>query len=106
MTASTNVLEMGLVSEKSASVIRAISAGIVIHYAQGMAHAITTPVSVKVNGRVNTAKFQNVLMTVQAMAYVTAHFLLAFVTQDGAERTAANLTVQVNRIVMTEVHVQ
>ena len=105
MTADMNVLGMALVLAKNASVILATSASTVIHYAQAMAHAITVLVSVKANGKVNIAKCPNVQMIVQVKEFVTALFSLASVTQDGAERTAANLTVKVNRTVITAVHV-
>ena len=105
MTADMNVLGMGLVLAENASVIRATPTNTVIHCAQAMAHAITALVSVKTNGRVNIAKYPNVQMIAQEKAFVTALFSLASVTQDGAERIAANLTVKVNRIVITEVRV-
>ena len=105
MTADMNVPGMGLVLAENAGVIRATSANTVIHCAQAMAYAITALVSVKTNGRVNIAKYPNVQMIVQEKAFVTALYSLASVTQDGAERIAANLTVKVNRIVITEVRV-
>ena len=105
MTVDINVLGMGLVLAENAGAIRATSANTVIHCAQAMAYAITALVSVKTNGRVNIAKYPNVQMTVQGKAFVTVLFSLASVTQAGAERIAANLTVKVNRIVTTEVFV-
>ena len=105
MTADMNVLEMGLVLAENAGVICATSANTVIHCAQAMAYAITALVSVKTSGRVNIAKYPNVQMIAQGKAFVTVLFSLASVTQDGAERIAANLTVKVNRIVITEVRV-
>ena len=105
MTAAMNVLGVGLVLAENASVIRATSANAVIHCAQAMAYAITALVSVKTNGRVNFAKYPNVQMIAQGKAFVTVLFSLASVTQDGAERIAANLTVKVNRIAITEVFV-
>ena len=105
MTADMNVLGMGLVLAENASVIRATPANTVIHCAQARAHAVTALVRVKTNGRVNIAKYPNVQMIVQEKAFVTALYSLASVTQDGAERIAANLTVKVNRIVITEVRV-
>ena len=105
MTADMNVLEMGLVLAENVGVICATSANTVIHCAQAMAYAITVLVSVKTSGRVNIAKYPNVQMIAQGKAFVTVLFSLASVTQDGAERIAANLTVKVNRIVITEVFV-
>lgn len=106
MTAGTNALEMGIVLAKNASATHATLERTAIPYAQVTARAVMTLASVKVNGRVNSAKFPNVRMTVQEKEYATALFSLASVTQDGAETIAASLTVQVNQTVITEAHVQ
>lgn len=105
-TVGTNAPVMVRASAESANAIRASLEHTAILYAQDTARAIMTPVTATVNGRVNTAKSLNVPMTALEMAYATALFSLVSVTQDGAAMTAANLTVQVNRIVITEAHAQ
>jgi len=106
MIAGTSVQEMGLALAKSASAIHATSALTAFHYAQDMACAITTLVTVKVHGRVNTAKCPGVQTTVQETVYAIALCSRASVTQAGAGPTAVNLIVQVNPTVITEAHVQ
>ena len=73
MAVSTNVLEMETASEKSASAILATLERTAIRYALDTDRAVMTPVCVKGNGRVNSAKFPSVQTTVQEMVSATAH---------------------------------
>ena len=102
MIVGTNVLVMAPASAETANAMRASLEHTAILYAQDTARAVMTLVSARVSGKVITAKSLNVRMTALEMAYATAPFSLVSVTQDGVEMTAANLTVQVNRIVMIE----
>ena len=106
MTVGTNVLEMETASEKNARAILATLGRTAIHYALGTDRVVMTPVCAKTNGKVNSAKSPSVQTTVQEKACATAHSLRASVTLVGQGMTAANLIVQVNRIVTTEAHAQ
>ena len=97
---------MAVASAASANAIRVSLERIAILYAQDTVRAVMTPVSATVNGRVITVKFPNVQMTALEMAYATVPFSRVFVTQGGVATTAANLTVQANRIVIIEAHVR
>lgn len=103
MTVGTNAQAMGPVLVASANVIRAISELTAIRSARDMAHVIMALVTAAVNGRVITAKSQNVLTTALETASATALFSHVFVTQAGVDWTAASLTALVNRIVIIEV---
>lgn len=105
-TVGTNARVMVVASAASANVIRASLEPIVILYAQGTAHAITTPVSATVDGRVITAKFPSVQMTALEMAYATVPFSRVSVIRGGVVTTAANLTAQASRIVIIGENVQ
>lgn len=74
MTVGMNAQVMGLALVVSANVIPAISELTVIRSARDMAHVLTALVTAAVNGRVITARFQNVLTTAQETAFVTALF--------------------------------
>lgn len=103
MTVGTNAQAMGPVLVASANVIRALSELTAIRSARDMAHVIMALVTAAVNGRVITAKSQNVLTTALETASATALFSHVFVTQAGVDWTAASLTALVNRIVIIEV---
>lgn len=105
-TVGTNVRVMAVASAASANAIRASLERIAILYAQDTVRVAMTPVSATVNGRVITAKFLSVQMTALEMAYATVPFSRVSVTQVGVATTAANLTVQANRIAIIEAHVQ
>ena len=97
-----NVLVMAPASVENANAIRASLERTAILYAQDTARAVMTLVSATVSGKVITVKSLNVRMTALVMAYATVPFSRVSVTQDGVKMTAANLTVQVNRIVIIE----
>lgn len=106
MTASWNALEMEIVSERSVNAMRATLVPTAIPYALATAYAVMTHVSVKMNGKEHSVKFQSAQMIVQETVSAIALFLPAFVTPDGLETIAASPIVQVSQIVSIEAHAQ
>lgn len=104
-TVGTNVLVMVVASEATANAIHASLEHTVILYAQDTARAVMRHASVRVNGRVITAKSPSVQMIALEMEYATVPFSPVSVTRGGVATIAANLTVQENRIVIIEAHV-